>query len=101
MDEIFEGGEFDGLCDAVGDGELCQGAFVVEEDFIFFDSLSKDNGISGKWTVKSDFIEFLSHNPSIFGVASCALLFLSDFLHEPIDVRMIVEITKCGFYCFP
>lgn len=37
LDELFKGGEFYGLGDAVRDGEFGECAFIVEEDFVFFD----------------------------------------------------------------
>ena len=51
LDQLFEGGEFYRLGDTVGNGELGQGAFVVEEDFVFFDfdSVAVDEG---------EFVEF-------------------------------------------
>ena len=51
LDELFKGGEFYGLSDAVGDGEFGECAFIVEEDFVFFD-------FDGIAVDVSEFIEF-------------------------------------------
>ncbi len=37
LNQFFKGGKFHRLGDAVRDGEFGQGAFIVYEDFIFFD----------------------------------------------------------------
>lgn len=86
LDQLFEGGELDGLGDSVGDGQLGQGALVVEEDLILFDldGIAVDIGELVELDFgQGFFFEFFD------GVEDLLLFF---FHESPADDRSIGEI---------
>ena len=91
LDHFFEGGQFDRLGKAVGDGEFIEGAFVGEDDFIFFDTHVVAIG-------EGEFIEFGFGDWFFFKFFDGGKdLFFFFFSETPEDDGAIGEIKNISF----